>query len=170
MPIPIFHYLSTLQNGPVGLTEQIWYQPLLAVGIDQDKSSETSFHFTAIKTCWNRISGVLMNPNLYCCGIGTDSFQKRKWEGSHQPQDDKRRNIFFSVESWWGHWNNALSQERKNRRAGGNEGKRKGDVSGVSPSDSKHLPFFLNWEQVMIFCTGKLIFFLPHKYIVWFPA
>lgn len=48
-----------------------------------------------LKPAGTKIGTELMNPNLYCCGIGTDSFQKRKWEGSHQPQDDKRRNNFF---------------------------------------------------------------------------
>lgn len=39
-----------------------------------------------------KTSAVLKDPNLYCCGIGTDNFQKRKWEGSHQPQEDGGRN------------------------------------------------------------------------------
>lgn len=47
-----------------------------------------------LKLFGTRISAVLMNTNLYYRGIGTDNFQKRKWEGCHQPQEDRGRNQF----------------------------------------------------------------------------
>lgn len=47
-----------------------------------------------LKLIGTRTNVVLMNPNLYYCGIGTGNFQKRKWEGSHQPQEDRERNRF----------------------------------------------------------------------------
>lgn len=80
--------------GSIGLTEQIWYWPSFD-RVHPDKTHETSCYILLqLKLIGTRTNAVLMNPNLYYCGIGTDNFQKRKWEGSHQPQEDKQRNTF----------------------------------------------------------------------------